>query len=219
MGRRILSLTLVSAGLILSCRSISATGLCVIPDFAGAAAEAEVIFSGKITNVERVQSSTAPAGEYIVTFKVETWWKGKSSPYIRVLWQSSVPECDFLPVGEVGEDYLVYGDARIRTDAGKFSAVSPFNRTSRLPANRKAENVVIGDWSKQARISQTPILNRADGTDDVKLLNALRVCGCLSTSSVTPLDFERPPSIKPNSRQAAGVSACQTCLRGRLKPF
>jgi hypothetical protein len=185
-------------------------------DFFGAASAAEVIFLGKITNVERVPEYR---GEHVVTFKVETWWKGKPSPDTRVLWRPSEdPECGFLPVGEVGEDYLVYADPsrKINPRDRHFPVVTTFNRTSRLPANLKPESFVI-DWSKQTRISPTPILNRADGSDDIELLRALRGSGCLSTWPAPPFDLQ--PSIQSNARQAEGVSACRTCMRVRVKPF
>ena len=77
MKPRIFSQTFVLVGLILFSRSVYAADFCVTPDFASAFGYAEVIFSGEITSVERVQSSTAEADEYVVTFSVETWWKGK----------------------------------------------------------------------------------------------------------------------------------------------
>jgi hypothetical protein len=178
-----------------------------------------VIFSGKITKVERVQTSTATAVEHVITFKVETWWKGKPAHKTRVLWRSSVLECPFFPVGEVGEDYLVYADpSRRTTRRDQLLKVTIFNRTSRLRAP-KSESVVINDWSKQTRISPTPEFNPADASGDIKLLRALRG-GCLSISHLpSPLVSQRLTSIEANSREAEGVSACQTCLRSRLKPF
>ena len=74
MRPRLLSLTLVFAGLILLSRSVYVVSLCATPDFFQAADGAEVIFSGKIKNVETVQTGTSAAG--VVTLKVETWWTG-----------------------------------------------------------------------------------------------------------------------------------------------
>ena len=72
MKPRLFSLTFVLAGLILLSRSVYAAGFCLTPDFAQAIDRAEVLFSGEITSVKQVQSNTTTAGEYVVTFKVET---------------------------------------------------------------------------------------------------------------------------------------------------
>jgi hypothetical protein len=176
---------------------------------------AELVFKGKITKVER-DHTHPPAEVYIVTFKVETWWKGKPSPEVRLSWWSTAFfDCDYLPVGNVGEDYLVYADPSRSKRKVKIPEVTVFNRTSRLPANLKPESFAFEEWSKQPRISRTPELNRADATGDIELLRVIRVCGCLSTS---PDDSSEPPSVQPNSR-GTEVSACQACLRTRLKPF
>jgi len=205
MGPRLLTVTFVFAVLILLSRSVYAASLCVEPGLAHGVASAEMIFTGKITKIEQVQTSTVPAGTYFVTYKVETWWKGRPSHEVRVVWRSnSVFDCPYLPVGEVGEDYLVYTDPSRSTTREQFPEVTVFNRTSRLPANRQLESFLIDDWRTQTRINPNPELNRADASDDVKLLRVLRACGCLPIS---------------DSPQAEVVSTCQPCLRGRLKPF
>ena len=221
MKRRLFSLTFVLAGLILLSRSAYAAGFCLTSDFAQAIDRAEVIFSGEITSVEQVQSSTTTAGEYVVTFKVETWWKGTPAHEMRVLWRSAVVGCPWFPVGEVGEHYLLYADpSKNNSSMNQFPEVTIFNRTSRLVASRRSENVAIHDWGKQTTISPNPELNRADASNDIKLLLALRQCDCLSIGHLPPpLDSQRLTSIQPNSRPVEGVSACQTCLRRRLKPF
>jgi hypothetical protein len=209
--------TFVLAGLILLSPTVYAASLCITPDAAPAYAAAEMVFTGKIAKVERDKTHSATADIYVVTFKVETWWKGKPSDEVRVLWWSTpFSDCDYLPVGDVGEDYLVYADPSRSTTTVKFPEVTIFNRTSKLPANRKSESFVFEDWSKQPRLSRTPELNRADALGDIALLRVVRACGCLSTS---PSDSSQPPSVQPNSRQPEGVSACQACLRSRLKPF
>lgn len=221
MKPRLFSLTFVLAGLILLSRSVYAAGFCLTPDFAQAIDRAEVIFSGEITSVKQVQSNTTTAGEYVVTFKVETWWKGTPAHEIRLLWRSAVVGCPWFPVGEVGEHYLLYADpSKNNGSRNQFPEVTIFNRTSRLPASRRSENVAIHDWGKQTTISPNPELNRADASNDIKLLLALRQCDCLSIGHLPPpLDSQRLTLIQPNSRPAEGVSACQTCLRIRLKPF
>lgn len=202
----LLTMTFVFAGLILSGRSVNAATYCVGSGFSHGVANAEMIFTGKIIKVEQIQAGIAPPGTYFVTFKVETSWKGKPADEVRVLWRSISIDCPYLPVGDVGEDYLVYADPSRSTTRDRFPEVTVFNRTSRLPANRKPESYLIDDWSKQPRISPQPELNRADASNDVELLRTLRVCGCLSSSDLL-------------SREAEGVISCQTCLRGRLKPF
>jgi hypothetical protein len=202
MRPRLLTVTFVFAGLILLSRSVYAASLCVEPGFVGGVAAAEMIFTGKITKVEQIRTST---GTYFVTFKVETWWKGKHSNEVRLLWRStSMFDCPGLSVGEVGEDYLVYADPSMSTTKDQFPEVTGFNRTSRLPANRRPETFLMDDWGKQTRISPKPQLNRADASHDVELLRSLRACACLQTS---------------NSPQAEGPAACQSCLRTILKPF
>lgn len=210
MRRRLISLMFVFAVLNLVSQSVSAAVLCGAPDVAQAVTDAEVVFSGRITKVEPVRSGTAAAGEYVVTFKVETWWKGKPAPETRIFWRSQLLDCPYLPVGVVGEDYLVYGDpSRNNTTKDQIPEVTSLNRTSMLPASLKLE---IADWSKQTRISPTPTLNRADASDDIKLLRTLRQCGCFPF-------MQSPLRLYSRSQQAEGASACQTCLRGILKPF
>jgi hypothetical protein len=218
MKLRLFSLTVVFAVLVLLSRSTYAASLCLTPDFAQAAAGAEMIFSGKITDVERVKTSAASVGEYVVTFNVETWWKGGPFQKTRVLWLSSVDdECPFLPVGEVAEDYLVYADpSRSNKTRDQLAVVTVFNRTSRLDANLTSETFGINDWSKQTRISRTPTLNRADASEDIKLLRALRGCGC---SSTTPPFYSQRSPLRPDNSVDEKGSACRTCLQGILKPF
>ena len=215
MRLRLLSLMFVFASLILLSRPVNAATFCITPEVVGATARAEAIFSGKITKIEQVQTNTVSAGTYFVTFKVETWWKGKPSHEMRVLWRSSILDCPYLPVGEVGEDYLVYADPSKSTTREQFPEVTVFNRTSRLPANQTSVNVEI-NWDNQPRISQTPELNRADASNDVELLRILRTCGCLPTSLS---DSQLPTLTLSDSPEAETVSTCKTCLRWRLKPF
>jgi len=221
MKLQLSSLTFVLVGLILLSRSAYAADFCVAPDFASAVDDAEVIFSGEITSVERVQSGTTEAGQYVVTFNVDTSWKATPAHEMRVLWRSKVVGCPSFPVGEVGEHYLLYADpSKNNTGRNQLPEVTIFNRTSRLPVGRRPESVLIPDWSTQPLLSPDPALNRADASDDIKLLLALRQCECLSLSHLPPpLDSERLTSIQANSKQAQGSSACQACLRRRLKPF
>jgi len=219
MKPRLLTVTFVFAGLILLSRSVHAAGFCLEPGFARGVAGAEMIFTGRITKVEEVEASTVPPGTYFVTFKVENTWKGKPADEVRVLWRSrSFGDCPDLPVGEVGEDYLVYADPSRSTTMDQSPEVTVFNRTSRLPSDRKPENYLLDDWDKPTRISSKPDLNRADASNDIELLGVLRVCSCLSNRDVR-LPPDQLPSFQPTSEQTEGVSVCQPCLRRKLKPF
>ena len=219
MRQRLLSLTFVFAGLILLSQPVYAASYCVTPDIPWAAARAEVIFSGRITKVERVEATPATAADYFVTFKVDNWWKGTPSPEMRVLWRTSVAACPELLVGEVGEDYLVYADPSKSTTMAQFPEVTIFNRTSRLPANREPEVLLINDWKIKTQISPGPELNRADASDDIKVLRILRACGCLPAGHSSPLDPFSLTLIQPNPQEADDAAACRTSLRRMLRPF
>ena len=205
MRPRLFTVMFVFAGLILLSRSVYAASFCVEPGFSQSVAGAEMIFIGRITKVEKVEASTVPPGTYFVTFKVETSWKGKPANEVRVLWRSrSIFDCPDLPVGEIGEDYLVYAEPSRSTTRVQLPEVRVFSRTSRLPANLQPESFLTDNWSKPTRLSPSPELNRADASEDIKLLRTLRVCGCLPP----------PNSALPNSQET-----CQPCLREKLKPF
>jgi hypothetical protein len=221
MKPRIFSLMFVLAGLFLFSQSAFAADFCVAPDFASAVDGAELIFSGEITNVEQVQSGTTGAADYVVTFNVETWWKGTPMREMRVLWRSRVVGCPWFLIGEVGEHYLLYADpSKNNTSSNQLPEVTIFNRTSRLPVNRRFESVLMPDGTVQSLLSPNPALNRADASDDIKLLVVLRQCECLSISHLPQtLDSQRLTSNQANSKQAEGSSACQACLRRMLKPF
>jgi hypothetical protein len=198
MRPRLLRVTFVFAAVILLGQSVYAASYCLEPDFPRGLAGAEMVFRGKITKVEQVQASSVPPGTYFVTFKVENLWKGKPADEVRVVWRSrSIADCPDLPVGDVGEDYLVYADPSRSTTRDRFPEVTAFNRTSRLPANRKPESYLNDDWGKQPRLSPKPDLNRADASNDVELLRVLRACGCLSTRVSEP----------------ETIPVCQSCLR------
>lgn len=114
MRPRLLSLTFVFAALLLLSRPVEAAHFCIEPDFLSAAVAAELIFSGKITKVERVAGSQL--GEYVVTFRVDRWWKVTPASDARVLWRTkSVLDCPALAVGEVGDEYLVYAEPSTST--------------------------------------------------------------------------------------------------------
>lgn len=151
-----------------------------------------------------------------MTFKVERWWKGTPVSNPRVLWRSSFMDCD-LPVGEVGDDYLVYANPSIVIDPrDRLPEVAFFNRTSRLPPSRKAEMIVKNGFSSKV-ISGNPPLNRTDASNDIDLLLTMRECDCLEI--MPPANSESPAPIEASAEKTQRVSACQACLRRMLKPF
>src|ERR1700752_5408979 len=119
---------------LVSCSSTYASDFCVPPDALGAATQASMIFTGKITDV--VLMGKSASSEFIVSLQAETWWNGTPTPEVRVLWRTNIPGCDYFPVGYVGERYLVYADpAIIKAGAAKdmLPEVTILNRTSKLP--------------------------------------------------------------------------------------
>jgi hypothetical protein len=198
----------VFAALLLLSGPVHAAHFCIEPDFFPAATEAQVIFSGKITKVERSQSYPEALGEYVVTFKVDRWWKGmQQAGDTRVLWRTTFMDCPTLAVGEVGDEYLVYGEpARSTVRQYQMPEVTVFSRTARLPASRKAEMIIKNGFTQAPLMSRTPPLNRTDASNDVELLIALRDCSCM------------PPPGKSESDLEQIVSSCRVCLRRRLKP-
>ena len=207
MRPRLLSLTFVFAALLLLSRPVHAAHFCIEPGFMPAAVAAELIFSGKITKVERVEGSEL--GEYVVTFRVDRWWKGMPASAARVLWRTkSVLDCPTLAVGEVGDEYLVYAEPSTSTvPEYQLPEVTISTRTAKLPPSRLAEMIVTNGFDKPALISRTPPLNRSDAANDVELLRVMRDCGCM------------PPSGSSDSRLQEIASECRSCLRRRVKPF
>lgn len=207
MRPRLLSLTFVFAALLLWSKPLQAAHFCLEPDFMTAAVAAELIFSGKITKVERVEGSQL--GEYVVTFRVDRWWKGTAASDARVLWRTkSIPDCPSLAVGEVGDEYLVYAERSTSTvNEYQLPEVTVSNRTAKLPPSRLAEMIVTNGFDKPALINRTPPLNRSDASNDVELLRAMRDCGCM------------PPRGSSESRLQEIAPECRSCLGKRVKPF
>jgi hypothetical protein len=216
MRQRLLALTFGLAALLLLSRPAYAAHFCIDTPFSRGASNAEMIFSGKITKVERVETDRAAIGQYVVTFKVERWWKGTPASGPRVLWRSSFMDCD-LPVGEVGDDYLVYADPSLSTLPGyKLPEVTFLNRTAKLPASRKAEMIVANGFTHTV-ISRNPPLNRTDASNDIDLLLTMRECGCLQ---VMPSPISEPSApIEASAEQTERASQCLACLRRTLRPF
>ena len=210
MRQRVLSLAFVFAALLLFSRPAQAR-FCTTFELPGAAAIAQVVFSGEITKVERVDDPKLPVGDYFVTFRVETWWKGAPLREMRLLWRTSWMECGYLPVGEVGEKYLVYADDSVTSDDQPLE-VTIFNRTSRMPANWEPEPFLLDGWTTKPRVNPKPTLNRRDASEDLKVLRVLLQCSCLSTN------FASNPTMV-ESKRTYDSAACQTCLRSRLKYY
>ena len=214
MRPHFLSITFVFATLLLLSGSVQAAHFCIEPGFGQGASNAELIFSGTITKIERVQTGAAAIGEYVVTFKVQRWWKGTPANDTRVFWRSSFMDCPSLPVGEVGDNYLVYADPSRSTlhEYQTMPEVTIFNRTAKLPGSRKAEMIVEEGFRQPARISTKLPVNRADGSNDVEILFVLQECGCLPAP---------PPgtAIESESQEKERPTACTSCMGRRLKQF
>ena len=200
--------------------------LCMTPDVLEAFARAKLVFSGKILNVTPVPqvSGSGTAVDYVVSFEVKKWWKGTGSQQVRVLWRSSMLECPFFPVGEIGENYLVYADHPISTHPGSESLaeVSVLNRTGKLVLRRELEQSRSPDFAPLALVNSKPKINRADASADIKVLSVLTQCMCVtSDSGPACIDlslssgYQLPAEIQAPSRP----SACCECLKRSLKPF
>lgn len=69
-----------------------------------ALANAAVVFSGRVTNIERVK------GRLNVTFRVDKHWKGTPGQSLTVQTSATTATCGY-PF-KVGQTYLVYADRR-----------------------------------------------------------------------------------------------------------
>jgi len=149
---------------------VFAADLCITPDLLEAFARAKLVFSGKILNVTPVPQGSASrtASDYVVSFEVEKWWKGSGSERVSVVWRTSMFGCAYFPVGEIGENYLVYADPQTTTQLASASLtdVSVFNRTSKLVLTREL------DQSRFALrlVDSKPPLNRGNASEDIKCL-------------------------------------------------
>ena len=86
-------------------------------------------------------SRSRTASDYVVSFEVEKWWKGSGSERVSVVWHTSLFGCDYFPVGEIGENYLVYADSQTTTQLAseRLAEVSVLNRTSKLVLTRELD--------------------------------------------------------------------------------
>lgn len=204
----------------------SAADLCITPDVLDAFDRAKIVFSGKIVSVMPVpqdRGSRTPL-DYIVSFEVEKWWKGTGSQQVSVVWRSSMHGCSYFPVGEIGESYLVYADPLTPTHLASESLaeVSVLNRTSKLLLRRELDQSSPTEFAYRVLIDSKPTINRADASQDIKVLSVLQRCMCVSSDSGPAcLDlslssgYHMPADIGTSSRS----SECCECLRRNLKPF
>lgn len=214
----VLSLFLLSTGLT------QAADFCVTPDVLGAIAHAELVFSGRIIKLTpMVAQPGEPYITYIVSFEVEKWWKGKKSREVRVVWSSSTIDCEYLPVGKIGERYLVYADPPSNNQVAKemLPEVTALNRTSRLELRAGLVDDSSSKIGPRRLVNSKPPLDRADALNDIKVLDVMIECECLSTNSGSvcmdlPLSSLRTPTDLSVSSQ---VSRCCKCLREQLRLF
>jgi hypothetical protein len=215
--RVLASLTFVVVTLV-SCNSTYAADFCVTPDALGAAAQASMIFTGKIRDVGKSASSG-----FIVSFQTETWWVGTPTPQVRVLWRTNIPGCEYFPVGDVGERYLVYADpATIKTAArDMLPEVTILNRTSKLPLDSMTEFGTFRASDKSALISARPALNRNDASKEIEVLRILSECACLSSASLLSCPDLTLTSKHLMTDKVAGPRSfeCCICLRRKLRFF
>ena len=202
-----------------------AADLCITRDVLEGFAQAKLVFSGKILNVTPVpQDSQAPnASDYVVNFEVEKWWKGTGPEQLSVVWRSSMLGCSYFHVGEIGENYLVYAEPLTTTQFGSQSPaeVSVLNRTSKLPLGRELDQTSSNIFAPPVSVDSKPTINRRDATKDLKVLQVLTRCMCVSADSGPACidvslssGYPMPADIRSSSR-----SQCCECLRQNLKPF
>lgn len=201
-----------------------AADLCLTPDVLEGFARAKLVFSGKILNVIPVQDSQSPtASDYVVNFEVEKWWKGTGPEQLSVVWRSSMRGCSYFPVGEIGENYLVYADPLATPQFGSQSLaeVSVLNRTSKLPVRRVLDQTSLKNFAPPVLVDSKPEISRGDATKDIKVLRVLTECMCVSSDSGPACidvslssGYPMPADIRSSSR-----SQCCECLRRNLKPF
>jgi hypothetical protein len=203
-----------------------AADLCITPDVLDAFAQAKLVFAGKILKVKPVlqDSASGSALDYVVSFEVEKWWKGTGPQQVNLVWRSSMLECSYLPVGEIGEKYLVYADPLTTASLGSESVaeITIFNRTSKLVLKRDLHPTSPTNFASQVSLDAKPKLNRADATEDVKVLSVLTRCMCVSSDSPAGCidsslssGYPMPAGIQQSSRS----SKCCECLRRSLRPF
>jgi hypothetical protein len=220
--RALASLTFVVITLV-SCSSTYATDVCITPDALGAAAQASMIFTGKITDVALTGKSVS--SEFIVSLQAETWWNGTPTPEVRVLWRTNIPGCDYFPVGDVGERYLVYADPATTIKGAArdmLPEVTILNRTSKLPLDSTlAEFGTFHASDKSALISARPVLDRNDASKEIEVLRVLRECACLSSASLLSCPDLTLASKHLMTDEAGGPGSfeCCICLRRKLKFF
>jgi|GEM_PF-2360401 len=196
---------------------------CLTPDVLEAFARAKLVFSGKILNITPVTQDRGSRTDldYVVTFEVEKWWKGTGSQQVSVVWRSSTPGCSYFPVGEIGESYLVYADP-LTTHLGSESVaeVSVLNRTSKLLLRRDQSSST--NFASQVSVNAKPTINRTDASEDIKVLNVVTRCECVSSDSgpaCIDSSLSSGNQMPADIRASSQSSECCQCLRRNLKPF
>lgn len=204
---------------------VFAANFCMTPDVLEGFARAKLVFSGKILDVTPVPegSGSRTASDYVVSFEVEKWWKGSGTERVSVVWRTSKFECAYFPVGEIGENYLVYADPQTTTQltSESLAEVSVLNRTSKLVLRRELDQSSSAKFQLRL-VNSKPQLNRGNASEDIKVLSVLILCTCVSSSSAlacTDLSLSSDLQMPVDKQNSSRSSECCQCLRRNLKPF
>lgn len=192
---------------------VASASFCFVSDLPQAFDKAGAVFIGEITKVgkgKRKPANDVRGTTYLVEFKVEDSWKGTSARRITVLWRPDAFGCPYFAVGDVGERYLVYADAR-------DSRVTPleitaFNRTALAPSTFKPLNLFA--WTPKEPIPLLPgtgiELNRRDASKDIEFLRRMRACECLLLN-VLQACLDHTVGLQHVMRAPDGASADSSC--------
>jgi len=203
---------------------VFAADICLTPDVLDAFVRAKLVFSGKIVSVTPApqDSGSRTASDYVVSFEVEKWWKGSGSERVSVVWRTSMFGCAYFPVGEIGENYLVYADPQTTQLASESLAeVSVYNRTSKLVFTRELDQSSSIRFALRL-VDSKPPLNRENASEDIRVLSVLMRCTCASSNSspaCMDLPFSSGPHVPVDAQNSSRSSECCECLRRNLKPF
>ena len=164
------------------------------------------------------------ASDYVVRFEVEKWWKGIGSQQVSVVWRSSMLECSYFAVGEIGENYLVYADPLTTTHLGSegLAEVTVLNRTSKLLLRRELDQSSLTTFAPRMLVDSKPTINRGDASEDIKVLSVLTQCMCVFSDSgpaCVDLSLSSGYQVPAELRSSSRSSECCKCLRRNLKPF
>jgi hypothetical protein len=195
---------------------------CLVDDVPEAFQRAGAVFAGRVVQIipPKTRDMKRPLIDrsYTIKFRVEESWKGQPSDEIKVLLIQGPIECLSSPGVSVGERYLVYadplyGDANLKSS---LLGISVCSRTALLP-QRNYEPHFIAETTRKAKPLLAQEFNRLDGSEDIRILEQIKDCGCLPLVSLTkcrnPSESVWPESPE-NKRTYA--SSCCLCWRARF---